>query len=50
MSSLRRVEDIEKNTTKLFKIVFERLDDLEMEIPTHSPVRKKIGIKNNFES
>lgn len=41
----QRVEDIEKNTTKLFKIVFERLDYLEMEIPTHLPSRKKIGIK-----
>lgn len=46
----QRIEDVEKNSTKLFKIVFERLDYLEVEIPAHSPKRKKIGIKNISDS
>lgn len=41
------VGDFKKNTNKIFKIVFERLDNLENQITPHlSPNRKKIGIKN----
>ena len=41
-----RVEDLEKGTNKLFKLVFERLDSIEMQItPRLSENRKKIGLK-----
>jgi hypothetical protein len=41
-----RVENLEKNTHKLFKIVFERLDSVEELItPKLSENRKKIGLK-----
>jgi hypothetical protein len=44
----RRMENIEENTTKLFKIVFERLDDVEeIVMPIYEKNRKKIGLKNN---
>lgn len=46
-STSSRVDTLEKNTTKLFKIVFERMDTLEEIItPKISPNRKKIGLKN----
>lgn len=43
-----RVEKLERNTTKLFKIVFERMDSIE-EVVFHEPPppRKKIGIKKD---
>lgn len=40
-----RVGKLEKGTNQLFKIVFERLDDLEETLPEHPKDRKKIGIK-----
>ncbi len=41
-----RVQNLEKNTHKLFKIVFERLDSVETLItPKLSDNRKKIGLK-----
>lgn len=41
-----RVSQLEKGTNKLFKIVFERLDNLEEAVTTKIPKkRKKIGIK-----
>lgn len=41
-----RVEDLEKDTNKLFKLVFERLDSIEVQItPRLSENRKKIGLK-----
>lgn len=41
-----RVGKLEKNTTQLFKIVFERLDNLEEGLPSHPKDRKKIGLKS----
>lgn len=45
-----RITDLEKTTNHLFKIVFERLDDLEeREIPKyeHTHDRKKIGLNQS---
>lgn len=40
-----RLNEVEKGTNKLFKIVFERLDGLEEQLtPSLKPNRKKIGI------
>jgi hypothetical protein len=44
-SLVERVGKLEKTTNHLFKVVFERLDDLEEGLPTHSKDRKKIGLK-----
>lgn len=44
-SSDEKVNKLEKRTNKLFKIVFERMDDLEeMMTPKLPPNRKKIGL------
>lgn len=44
-----RMEKMESNSTKLFKHVFERLDDLEDTlIPSIPKTRKKIGLKNEL--
>lgn len=40
-----KIHEIERGTTKLFRIVFERLDTLETELPTLPRRRKKIGLK-----
>jgi hypothetical protein len=40
-----RVEHLEKGTTHLFKIVFERLDNIESKVPLLPKDRNKIGIK-----
>lgn len=41
-----RVDKLEQGTHKLFKIVFERLDDIEKQIsPKLAPNRRKIGLK-----
>lgn len=40
-----RVTQLEKGTSKLFKIVFERLDTVESEAPSLPNKRRKIGIK-----
>jgi hypothetical protein len=45
-STNEKVVRLEKNATRLFKIVFERMDTLEeIIIPKLSPNRKKIGLK-----
>jgi len=44
-SLAQKVDDLEKGTDKLFRIVFERLEVVEANIPIHDPDRKKIGIK-----
>lgn len=46
-SSLRNeVSELKQNTGKLFKLVFERLDELDEEIEVKPPFkRKKIGLK-----
>ena len=38
--------DLKTNTNQLFRIVFERLDQLDDSGPVRSPDRRKIGIKN----
>ncbi|RLA64182.1 MAG: ORF6N domain-containing protein [Epsilonproteobacteria bacterium] len=40
-----RMQKLEKGTDKLFRIVFERLDNLEIEAPTLPRKRKRIGLK-----
>lgn len=41
-----RIGNLEKNSSALFKIVFERLDSLdEAPAPSFSPSRRKIGLK-----
>ena len=42
-----KINQLEIGTTKMFRIVFERLDNLEEQVPTHSPERKKIGLSTN---
>lgn len=44
-SLAEQVSKLEKNTNQLFKIVFERLDNLEEELPSHPKDRKRIGLK-----
>ena len=40
-----KIEALEKNTTELFKFVFERLDNIEKNTaPLLPPNRRKIGI------
>jgi hypothetical protein len=46
-----RIDKLEENTSKLFKIVFERLDSIEEDITPHLPKnRSKIGIKDKKET
>lgn len=40
-----KVNRLEQNVTQVFKVVFERLDDLEEKLPSHEKDRRKIGIK-----
>lgn len=42
----KRMGTLEKGANQLFKVVFERLDDLEEKLPSHDNNRRKIGIKN----
>ena len=42
-----RISKLEEGTNKLFKVVFQRMDEIEEQIrPRLSPSRKKIGLKN----
>ncbi len=41
------VGQLKEDATHLFKIVFERLDDLEEGLPEHPKDRTRIGIKGN---
>lgn len=47
---IHKINNIEIGTTKMFRVVFERLDNLEEQLPSHSPDRKKIGLKRNKDS
>jgi hypothetical protein len=50
-SSLKSdVDQLKKNTNHLFKIVFERLDDLEEGLPEHPKDRKRIGLKGTTKA
>lgn len=39
-----KMEHLESNVNKVFKVVFQRLDDLEEITPTFKPNRKRIGL------
>lgn len=41
-----RMDTLENGTNHLFKIVFERLDNLEEKLPSHAQDRRKIGLKS----
>jgi len=42
-----RMDELEQGTNKMFKIVFERLDDIDEKItPKFAENRRKIGLKN----
>ncbi len=41
-----KIDSIEKGTNQLFKVVFERLDNLEEKLPTLDGDRKRIGLKS----
>lgn len=41
-----RMDGIESGANKVFKIVFERLDNLEEKLPSHDKGRKRIGLKD----
>ncbi len=42
----KKINSLEKGTNQLFKIVFERLDNLEDNLPSLDESRRKIGLKN----
>lgn len=42
---VNRMDQMEENTDKIFRIVFERLDELETGLPSLSLKRRKIGLK-----
>jgi phage regulator Rha-like protein len=44
-SLTERLQKLEKGTDKLFRIVFERLDTLDTEVPTLPKKRRRIGLK-----
>lgn len=45
-----RISTLEKNTHKLFKIVFERLDNIEDQVTPKLPLnRKRIGLKQDLK-
>jgi hypothetical protein len=41
-----RVDTLENNTTEVFKVVFEKLDNLEDQLPAQRKNRTKIGLNN----
>ncbi|OUR96583.1 hypothetical protein A9Q84_09555 [Halobacteriovorax marinus] len=41
---VNRIDSLENDTTKVFKVVFEKLDNLERQIPTLRKDRAKIGL------
>ncbi|MBK24679.1 MAG: DNA-binding protein [Halobacteriovorax sp.] len=43
----QKLEKLEEGTNQMFKVVFERLDDLEAVAPLLPPRRTKIGFKKN---
>jgi len=42
---VNRINNFEINTTEVFKIVFERLDNLDKDLPTHSKNRERISLE-----
>ncbi|MCF8060716.1 MAG: hypothetical protein K9K67_15545 [Bacteriovoracaceae bacterium] len=41
-----RMSNLEQNTAEVFKVVFEKLDGLDEQLPTHRKNRTKIGLNN----
>jgi hypothetical protein len=41
----KRMDHMEANTNKAFKVVFEMLDSIQESTPTLKPKRKRIGLK-----
>ncbi len=41
---IKRMDQLESGANKLFKVVFQRLDNLEITTPTLRPDRRKIGL------
>ena len=42
----KKIDSLERGTNQLFRVIFERLDNLEEKLPTHSKNRRRIGLKN----
>ena len=42
-----RLAGLEKGTNKLFRVVFQRLDNLEQNVPILPSKRRKIGIRQD---
>jgi hypothetical protein len=43
---VKRMNRLESDTTEVFKVVFEKLDSLDEQIPTHGKERTKIGLNS----
>jgi hypothetical protein len=43
----KRIDQLESGASKVFKVVFQRLDDLEDATPALKPSRKKIGLNHS---
>lgn len=41
-----KIENLEKDTAEVFKLVFEKLDSLDEQFPSHKTDRAKIGLCN----
>ena len=41
-----RINRLESDTTEVFKVVFEKLDSLDEQLPSHRKDRSKIGLNN----
>jgi len=41
-----RIDTLENNTTEVFKVVFEKLDNLDNQLPVQRKNRTKIGLNN----
>jgi hypothetical protein len=45
-SNTQKINDLDKSTNKMFKVVFERLDDIDSQLtPSTTKNQKKIGLK-----
>ena len=42
----KKINSLERGTNQLFKVVFERLDNLEERLPNLDAGRRKIGLKS----
>jgi len=41
-----RIDTLEKSTAEVFKVVFEKLDSFDKQLPSHKGDRTKIGLNN----